>query len=116
MSDSLGVSAGKKYYPMRECGFDDIGELLNITAAQAAALSQVRAWSGKDPDGNLKIVWEAVFNDTGSAFSPTVYQNMDIGSSILVIDSGTVRKVWKVAKSATAVVGDWYYEELTVTS
>jgi hypothetical protein len=117
MGDSLGVGAGIKYYPMRELGFDDIGELLNISAANANLLSAVRAWSGKDPDSGAQvIIWNAAFNDTSVAIDLTVYGNMDIGSMLFIKDSGTYRLAYKAAKSTTAVVGDWYYVNLTVVS
>ena len=117
MSDNISNYAGKKYYPMRELGFDDWAELLSITAAQAAKLTAVRAWSGIDPTGgDARIVFDCCFNDISSACVLSVYGAMDIGSKMLIIDSGTVRIAYKVAKSSTAVIGDWYFEELTVTT
>lgn len=117
MSDNLGVAAGNKYYSMREMGFADIGEQLNISAANAAKLSRVRAWSGKNPStGVQEIVWDAMFDSSAEAIDLTVYGNMDIGSRLLIHDSGTVRLAYKIAKSSTAVVGDWYYVNLTVVS
>jgi len=117
MGDNLAQAAGNKYYPMRELGFDDIGELLQISAANAAKLSRVSAKSGKHPTtGAKEIVWNATFQNTGEAIDLTVYGNMGIGSEILVNDSGTVRIVRKIASSSTPVVGDWYYVNMTVVS
>lgn len=117
MSDNLGNYAGEKYYPWRELGFDSWADLLAITAAQAAQLTAVVAHSGIDPtSGEKRIVFSAMFDDSSSACTLTVYGNMDKGSRLLIVDTGTVRVAYKVAKSSTAVVGDWYYEDLTVVS
>ena len=117
MGDNLAVSAGNKYYPMREIGFDDIGELLNITSVQAALLTRVSAVSGKHPStGAKEIKWDAVFDDTSLALILTDYSGMGIGSKILILDSGTFRVAYKVANSSTPVVGDWYDVNLTVES
>lgn len=117
MGDNIAVSAGNKYYPMRELGFDDIGELLNISAANAAKLSRVSAKSGKHPTtGAKEIKWDAVFDNTGEAIDLTVYANMGIGSRLFIMDSGTYRTVEKSASSTTPVIGDWYYVDLTVVT
>ena len=116
MGDNLSNYAGPKYYPWRELGFDSWADLLGLTAAQAAKLTAVVAQSGIDPTtGEKRIVWHAHYTDTG-AIDLTVYGNMDIGSEIVIDDSGTTRIVKKIAKSATAVIGDWYYVNLTVVT
>ena len=117
MGDNLSVSAGNKYYPMRELGFDDIGELLNISATNASELSRVSAVGGKHPTtGAKEIKWNAVFEDTSVALTLTDYSAMGIGSQIFIMDSGTFRIAHKAANSATPVIGDWYYVDLTVVS
>jgi hypothetical protein len=116
MGDNLSNYAGNKYYPWRELGFDSWADLLGLTEAQAKKLTAVRAFSGIDPtSGEKRIVFDAAFIDTG-AITLTDYGAMDIGSRLLIKDSGTVRVAFKVAKSATAVNGDWYYEDLTVVT
>lgn len=117
MGDNLSVSAGNKYYPMRELGFDDIGELLNITAAQAALLSRVSAVSGKHPStGAKEIKWDAVFDDTSVGLTLTDYSGMGIGSQIFIMDSGTYRFAVKVLNSASPATTDWFYVNLTVVT
>ena len=117
MGDNLGNYAGNKYYPWRELGFNSWADLLGITEAQAKRLTAVVAQSGIDPtSGEKRVVFAATYISTTVACDLTVYGNMDIGSRILIKDTGTVRVAYKVAKSATAVVGDWYYEDLTVVS
>ena len=114
MSDNLAVAAGNKFYPMRELGFDDISEMLNITAAQAALLSRCSAVGGKHPTtGAKEIKWNAVFEDTSVALTLTDYSAMGIGSQIFIMDSGTFRLAIKASNSATPVIGDWYYVDLT---
>ncbi len=115
MGDNLAVSAGNKYYPMRELGFDDIGELLNITADQAALLTRVSACGGKHTTtGAKEIKWNAVFEDTSVALDLADYGGMGIGSQIFVMDSGTFRLAVKAVNSSTPVAADWYDVDLTV--
>ena len=117
MGDNLSVAAGNKYYPMRELGFDDIGELLNISSASAAKLSRCSAVSGKHPTtGAKEIKWNAVFDSTGEALTLTDYSGMGIGSHLFIMDSGTYRLAVKAANSASPAIGDWYYVNLTVVS
>lgn len=116
MGDSLGNYAGNKYYPMAPLYLDSFADLLGITAAQAAKLKDVCAFSGIDKtSGEKRVVYFATYVDTG-AIDLTVYGAMDIGSELLVLDSGTYRIAKKVARSSTAVIGDWYYVNLTVVS
>jgi len=114
MGDNLSVAAGNKYYPMRELGFDDIGELLNISAVNASELSRVTAWSGKHPTtGAKEIKWNAVFLDTTVGLTLTDYSAMGIGSQIFIMDSGTYRVAYKVLNSTTPATTDWFYVNLT---
>ncbi len=116
MGDNLGNYAGNKYYPWRELGFESWADLLELTEAQAKKLTAISAKSGIDPTtGEKRIVFQATFVDSG-AITLTDYGAMDIGSEILVKDSGTLRIAKKVAKSASAVIGDWYYVNMTVCS
>ncbi len=115
MGDNLAVSAGNKYYTMREIGFDDIGELLNISSANTALLTRVSAVAGVHPStGAKEIRWNATFEDTTVAISLLVYGAMGIGSQIFIMDSGTFRVAFKAVNSAVAVDADWYDVDLTV--
>jgi hypothetical protein len=106
-------AAGVKYKFLREVDTDRWQDLLSLSAADAAKLTNVHAWGGLDEINNQNVV-VYMANYVGSgAIDLTDYGAMDIGSIIIDTTAATKCLYVKIAKSATAVVGDWYYVNLT---
>ncbi|MDD5353209.1 MAG: hypothetical protein PHS93_08630 [Candidatus Omnitrophica bacterium] len=108
----MTMYAGKKPKWAREVDVDNYQDIFELTAAAAQSLHIVVGHSVTDPDGSKQIIVEAVSLET-SALTLTNYAKFPAGSSIFMPKITTPTKYWKCASSDTAVVGDWYKEELT---